>query len=80
MEATEYPTKITFDQTIQAGSGYLLGICLVPTSTSKIASLTLPEGSGMQYEDFHAMLGHLGIYSVQRMAKYFGLGLSNLVN
>ena len=70
-------TKITFDQTIQAGSGYLLGIRLVPMSTSKVTSLTLQEESRVQYKVFHAMLGHPGVSSVQRTAKYLKLGLSN---
>ena len=77
LTAVRGKTKIMFDQTIQAGSGYLLGIRLVPTSTSKVASLTLPEGSRVQYEAFHAMLGHPDVSSVQRTAKYLILGLSN---
>ena len=42
-----------------------------------MASLTLPEGSQVQYDAFHAMLGHPGVSSVQHTAKYLGLGLSN---
>ena len=80
LTAVQGKVKITFDQTIEVGSGYLLGIHLVPTSTSEITSLTLPEGSRVQYEALHAMLGHPGVSSVQRTAKYFGLGLSNPTN
>ena len=49
----------------------------MPTSTSKVTSLTLPEGSRVQYEAFHAMLGHLCVSSMQCTAKYLKLGLSN---
>ena len=77
LTAVRGKTSITFDQTIQAGSGYLLGIRLRPTSTSEVASLPLPEGGRVQYEAFHAMLGHPGVSSVQRTAKYLKLGLSN---
>ena len=67
---------MTFDQIIGAGSGYLLGIRLVPISQNEIASVTLPEGTRVQYEEFHSMLGHPGTSSVQRTAEYLGLNLS----
>ena len=73
-------TKITFDQTIQARSGYLLGIHLMPTSINKIASLTPPKGSRLLYKVFHAMLGHPGASSLNFTAKYLGLRLTNSVD
>ena len=75
MTAASGKTKIKFNQMIPAGSGYLLGIRLVPAWTSNMVSLTLPEGSRVSFEAFHSMLGHPGLSSVQQTAKYLGLGL-----
>ena len=76
MKAVRGKTTVTFDRIIGAGSSYLLGIRLVPISQNEIASVTLPEGTRVQYEEFHSMLGHPGTSSVQRTAEYLGLNLS----
>jgi hypothetical protein len=76
LKATKGKFGIVFDRTIEAGSGFLLGIRLVPASTDEAAYLTLPEKGKIKYENLHAMLGHPGSASVQRTANYLGLELT----
>ena len=37
----------------------------------------IPPVNTVPYDSFHAVIGHPGVSSVQRTAKYLGLGLSN---
>ena len=67
---------ITFDHVIEAGSGRLLGVQLIPASHGEVAAITLQEGSRVKYDELHAMLGHPGAQSVQRTAQALGLEIA----
>ena len=76
LKATKGKFGIIFDRVIEAGSGFLLGIRLVPTSTDDAAYVTLPDKAKIDYNLLHAMLGHPGSASVQRTATSLGLELT----
>ena len=61
---------------IEAGSGRLLGVQLIPASHGEVAAITLQEGSLVKYDKLHAMLGRPGAQSVQCTAQALGLEIA----
>ena len=71
--------RVIFDQTNEAGSGFLLGVYLQPISTSEIATVTNVEGSKVKYEELNAMLHHPRPEIVQKMTKLLGIEVDGLL-
>jgi predicted transcriptional regulator with HTH domain len=65
---------LTFDRVIESGSGYLLAVKIKRTETEE-AAVALSEGATVTYQDFHDMLGHLGVDLVKSTAKAMSIKL-----
>jgi hypothetical protein len=64
---------VRFDQTIKAGTGFLLTVKIVPNAMDEVASVTLNKGKTMKYKELHAMLGHPGEKTVRETAKHLSI-------
>jgi hypothetical protein len=65
-------TVIKFDKIFETKEGYVCGIEMCPTQTSKNAYVTLERGKTIDVNKMHQLLGHTGEDIVKKTANYFG--------